>query len=186
LEVSSIARRYRGNYQSNKTPETRVNSRIRVPQVRLIDIDGAQLGIVSTHDALEKAKEIGVDLVEVASSANPPVCRLMDYGKYKYELKKNQISKKQKSQTTKEIKMRPNIGIGDLKVKLNRIREFLNNGHKTRIRIFFRGREIIHTDIGRRLADRVYEELREISTVELATKLEGKNLIMVLSPMKKN
>ncbi len=141
---------------------------------------------MNTQDALGRAKEQGVDLVEVASSASPPVCRLMDYGKYKYEQKKNQALKKQKSQTTKEIKMRPNIGVGDLNVKLNRIREFLNNGHKTKIRIFFRGREIIHTDIGRRLAERVYEELKEISTIELETKLEGKNLIMVLSPMRKN
>ncbi len=141
---------------------------------------------MNTQDALGRAKDQGVDLVEVASSASPPVCRLMDYGKYKYEQKKSQALKKQKSQTTKEIKMRPNIGVGDLNVKLNRIREFLNNGHKTKIRIFFRGREIIHTDIGRRLAERVYEELKEISTVELETKLEGKNLIMVLSPMRKN
>ena len=140
---------------------------------------------MNTREALNKARESGVDLVEVAPDANPPVCRLMDYGKYKYELKKSQSSKKQKVQTVKEIKLRPNIGIGDLNVKLNRIKEFLKNGHKTRVRIFFRGREILHTDIGRRLAKKVHEELKEFSTMDFEPKLEGKNLIMILSPAKK-
>ena len=135
---------------------------------------------------MDKAQESGVDLVEVAPNANPPVCRLMDYGKYKYELKKNQASKKQKTQTVKEIKLRPNIGIHDLNVKLNHIKEFLSNGHKTRIRIFFRGREIVHPELGKQLAERIFEELKEISTIDLEPKLEGKSLIMVLSPAKKS
>lgn len=167
-------------------PESRINSRIRVPEIRLIDIDGSQLGVVRTQEALEKARENGVDLVEVAPEANPPVCRLMDYGKYKYELKKNQSSKKQKAQTIKEIKLRPNIGIGDLNIKLNHIKEFLQNGHKTRIRIFFRGREILHPDIGKQLAERVCGSLKEFGSIEFEPKLEGKNLIMVLSPARKN
>ncbi len=157
-----------------------------MPEVRLIDVDGSQLGIINTHDALEKARESGVDLVEVAAGANPPVCRLMDYGKYKYELKKNQSSKKQKTQTIKEIKMRPNIGIGDLNVKLKRMKEFLNSGHKTRIRVFFKAREIFHAEIGWQLVEKIHEELKEISTIELEPKLEGRNLIMVLSPARKN
>ena len=138
----------------------------------------------------------------------------MDYGKYKYELKKNQASKKQKTQTVKEIKLRPNIGIHDLNVKLNHIKEFLSHGHKiklrpnigihdlnvklnhimeflehghkTRVRIFFRGREIVHPELGKQLAEKIYEELKDISTVDLEPKLEGKNLIMVLSPLKKS
>ncbi|MGI9554222.1 MAG: translation initiation factor IF-3 [Thermodesulfobacteriota bacterium] len=163
-----------------------MNSRVRAPEVRLIDVDGSQLGVVNTKEALNKAQENGVDLVEVAPGANPPVCRLMDYGKYKYELKKNQASKKPKAQTVKEIKLRPNIGIHDLNVKINHIKEFLLNGHKTRVRIFFRGREIVHPELGRKLAERIHEELKEISTVDLEPKLEGKNLIMVLSPVKKS
>jgi len=109
----------------------------------------------------------------------------MDYGKYKYDLKKQSGAKKQKTQTLKEIKFRPNIGIHDLNVKVNRIREFLTEGHKTKIRIFFRGREIIHPDRGRELADGILVSLGELATVESDPKLEGKNLIMVLSPAKK-
>lgn len=135
---------------------------------------------------MKKAQDNGVDLVEVAPNAKPPVCRLMDYGKYKYELKKNQASKKQKTQSIKEIKLRPNIGIHDLNVKMNHIKEFLENGHKTRVRIFFRGREIVHPELGKQLAEKIHEELKDISTVDLEPKLEGKNLIMVLSPAKKS
>ena len=132
------------------------------------------------------AEEKGVDLVEVASNATPPVCRIMDYGKYKYELKKQQAAKKQKVQSVKEIKLRPNIGQHDLDVKVNRIKEFLTNGHKTRVRIFFRGREIVHPELGKNLAEKITEEVSEFGTVDLAPKLEGKNLIMVLSPNKKS
>ena len=132
------------------------------------------------------AEEKGVDLVEVASNATPPVCRIMDYGKYKYELKKQQAAKKQKVQSVKEIKLRPNIGQHDLDVKVNRIKEFLTNGHKTRVRIFFRGREIVHPELGKNLAEKITEEVSEFGSVDLAPKLEGKNLIMVLSPNKKS
>ena len=135
---------------------------------------------------MKKAQDNGVDLVEVAPNAKPPVCRLMDYGKYKYEQKKNQASKKQKTQSIKEIKLRPNIGIHDLNVKMNHIKEFLENGHKTRVRIFFRGREIVHPELGKQLAEKIHEELKDISNVDLEPKLEGKNLIMVLSPIKKS
>ena len=99
--------------------------------------------------------------MEVAPNATPPVCKLMDYGKYKYELKKTQAAKKQKVQSLKEIKLRPNIGIHDLNVKMNHIRDFLENGHKTRVRIFFRGREIVHPELGRNLANKIYEELKD-------------------------
>lgn len=138
-----------------------------------------------TSEALKKAEEFGVDLVEVASNANPPVCRLMDYGKYKYELKKQQSAKKQKVHPMKEIKFRPNIGDHDLNVKINHIKEFLSSGHKTRVRIFFRGREIVHPDIGHKLANKIVEEVKEVGAVDTPPKLEGKNLLMVLSPKKK-
>jgi len=115
--------------------------------------------------------------VEVAPTASPPVCKLMDYGKYKYELKKTQAAKKQKVHSLKEIKLRPNIGIHDLNVKMNHIREFLENGHKTR--------EIVHPELGRKLANNIYEELKEICSIDMEPKMEGKNLLMVLSPAKK-
>lgn len=162
-----------------------MNNRIRAKEVRLIDPDGKQLGVVPTSEALKKAEEFGVDLVEVASNANPPVCRLMDYGKYKYELKKQQSAKKQKVHPMKEIKFRPNIGDHDLNVKINHIKDFLSSGHKTRVRIFFRGREIVHPDIGHKLANKIVEEVKEVGAVDTPPKLEGKNLLMVLSPKKK-
>jgi len=131
------------------------------------------------------AEEQGLDLVEVAPSASPPVCRLMDFGKYKYDLKKQSSAKKQKVQTLKEIKFRPNIGIHDLNVKINRIKEFLTDGHKTKIRIFFRGREITLPEKGKKLADEILQNVSELGSVDSAPKLEGKNLIMVLSPARK-
>ncbi len=153
--------------------------------MRLVDAEGEQIGILSLDEALSRAEESGLDLVEVAPNANPPVCRVMDYGKYKYDLKKQSGAKKQKVQTIKEIKFRPNIGVHDLNVKVNRIKEFLEEGHKTKIRIFFRGREITHPDRGKELAEDILEQVGELGTVDAEPKLEGKNLVMVLSPAKK-
>lgn len=124
-------------------------------------------------------------MVEVASNAAPPVCRLMDYGKFKYELKKQRSAKRQKDQTVKEIKFRPNIGEHDLQVKINRMRSFLEAGHKTKMRIFFRGREIVHPELGRELAEEVRGKLSEVASVDMEPKIEGKNLIMILAPAKK-
>jgi translation initiation factor IF-3 len=137
------------------------------------------------HEALLKAQEEGVDLVEVAATANPPVCRLMDYGKYKYELKKQASAKKQKVYALKEVKFRPNIGKHDLDVKINRICDFLEEGNKTKIRIFFRGREIVHPEIGKELADRILERVSSMGVIDYPPRLEGKSLIMVLAPKKK-
>lgn len=109
----------------------------------------------------------------------------MDFGKYKYELKKQQAAKKQKVQSLKEIKFRPNIGDHDLDFKINHIRDFLVDGHKTRVRIFFRGREIVHPELGRELAEKVYEEVKDVGSIDMNPKMEGKNLIMILSPKKK-
>ncbi len=136
-------------------------------------------------EALRISESKEVDLVEVASNAKPPVCRLMDYGKFKYELKKQKSAKRQKDQTIKEIKFRPNIGDHDLEVKINRMRSFLEAGHKTKMRIFFRGREIIHPELGRTLAKDVCEQLSDVASVDMEPKIEGKNLIMVLAPVKK-
>lgn len=179
---TAIAKRARG-YRSRE-PEVRVNQRIRAREVRLVDEDGQQIGVVPTKEALKMSEERGVDLVEVAPNAKPPVCRLMDYGKYKYELKKQANAKKQKTQTLKEVKFRPNIGDHDLEVKINRIREFLEDDNKAKIRIFFRGREIVHPEIGRMLANKIVERVSDVGGVDMAPRLEGKNLIMVLSPKK--
>lgn len=181
---TAIAKRARG-YRSRE-PEVRVNQRIRAREVRLVDEDGQQIGVVPTKEALQMSEERGVDLVEVAPNAKPPVCRLMDYGKYKYELKKQANAKKQKTQTLKEVKFRPNIGDHDLDVKINRIREFLEDDNKAKIRIFFRGREIVHPEIGRMLANKIVERVSDVGGVDMAPRLEGKNLIMVLSPKKKS
>ena len=143
------------------------------------------MGVVSIEDALRISEEKEVDLVEVASNATPPVCRLMDYGKFKYELRKQRSAKKQKDQTVKEIKFRPNIGEHDLEVKVNRMRSFLEAGHKTRMRIFFRGREIVHPELGRELAEDVRKKLSDVASVDMQPKIEGKNLIMILVPTKK-
>ena len=140
--------------------------------------------MVPIREALQMSEERGVDLVEIAPNANPPVCRLMDYGKYKYELKKQANAKKQKVQMLKELKFRPNIGDHDLDVKINHIREFLEDDNKTKIRIFFRGREIVHPELGRVLANRIIERVADIGSVDMPPRLEGKNLIMVLSPKK--
>ena len=174
----------RGSRGSSREPEVRINQRIRAREVRLIGEDGQQLGVVPTREALAMSEERGVDLVEVAANANPPVCRMMDFGKYKYELKKQANAKKQKTHTLKEIKFRPNIGGHDLDVKVSRIREFLEDENKAKIRIFFRGREIVHPEIGRALANKILERVADIGGIDMPPKLEGKNLIMVISPKK--
>jgi translation initiation factor IF-3 len=169
-----------------KEPEVRVNQRIRAREVRVIGEDGKQLGIFPIHEALRMAEEQGVDLVEVAPNANPPVCRMMDYGKYKYELKKQAAAKKQKLQAVKEIKLRPNIGEHDLDIKINHMREFLEEGNKSKVRIFFKGREITHPELGKELAGKIIERLSDVGIVDSPPKFEGKNLVMVISPKKKS
>lgn len=179
-----IARVKGRGYSRNRETEVRINQRIRAREVRLVDVGGEQLGVLPIREALMISEERGVDIVEVAPSANPPVCRLMDYGKYKYELKKQAAAKKQKSQVVKEIKFRPNIGDHDLDVKINRIREFLEEDNKTKIRIFFRGREIVHPELGRALATKILERVADLGGVDIPPKMEGKNLTMVILPKK--
>ena len=179
-----IARVKGRGYSRNREPEVRINQRIRAREVRLVDVGGEQLGVLPIREALMISEERGVDIVEVAPSANPPVCRLMDYGKYKYELKKQAAAKKQKSQVVKEIKFRPNIGDHDLDVKISRIREFLEEYNKTKIRIFFRGREIVHPELGRALATKILERVADLGGVDIPPKMEGKNLTMVILPKK--
>ena len=162
----------------------RINDEIRVRDIRVVDIDGNQLGIMPTREALKLAEEKQMDLVEIAPQAKPPVCRIMDFGKYKYEQSKREkeARKKQKIVEVKEVKMRPNIEDHDFNVKAKNAARFLNDGDKVKATMIFRGREIVHTQLGRLLLVRLAEDLKDICNVERQPKLEGKNMIMILTP----
>ena len=161
-----------------------MNQRIRAREVRVIDDQNAQLGIMPPQQALRIAEERGLDLVEVAPTANPPVCRIMDYGKYLYQLNKklHEAKKHQKNIVVKEVKFRPNTDEHDYEFKKNHIIRFLKQGDKVKATVFFRGREIVHQSIGRALLDRLVEELAEIGAVEARPKMEGPNLIAIFAP----
>lgn len=162
----------------------RVNHRIRAKEIRVIDDQNEQLGILTPQAALKIAEERGLDLVEVAPTAQPPVCRIMDYGKYLYQMNKKQheAKKHQKNITVKEVKFRPNTDEHDYDFKKNHIIRFLKQGDKVKAAVFFRGREIVHQAIGRALLDRLVEELAEIGAIEARPKMEGPNLIAIFSP----
>ena len=162
----------------------RINEQIKVPEVRLIDADGQQVGVMPTREALAQAAEASLDLVEVAPLASPPVCRVMDYGKFKYQQSKKhqEARRRQTIIQVKEIKMRPKIEEHDMGFKLRNSRRFLEEGDKVKIAVIFRGREIAHTDRGFRLLAQVTEALADIATVEQDPRLEGRNLSMILTP----
>ena len=164
-----------------------MNERIRSPQVRLVGVDGEQIGVVSTQEALQRAREADLDLVEVAPQANPPVCRIMDYGKFKYErdIRQKEARKKQSRTELKEIKFRPKIDAHDYGTKKGHVERFLRGGHKVKVTIMFRGREMTHTDLGRKILDRLVADVGEMVTVESMPKQEGRNMIMVISPNKR-
>ena len=162
----------------------RVNGAIRALQVRCIDPDGEQLGVLDTRDAISKAEDFGLDLVEVQPNVDPPVCKILDYGKYKYEAQKraNEARKKQKIIEVKEIKLRPNIDEHDYQVKMRNVVKFLNGGDKVKVTLRFRGREMAHQEIGANVLTRVREETEEIAKIEAMPKMEGRQMIMVLAP----
>lgn len=163
-----------------------MNDRIRVPKVRLVDENGEQVGIVDTEKALAQAQEADLDLVEVAAQADPPVARIMDFGKYKYEQDQRQkeARRKQSMVVVKEMKMRPKIDTHDYETKKGHVERFLRQGAKVKITIMFRGREVAHQQLGRRLLDRLSDELEEISKIDAPPKLDGRNMTMVLTPLK--
>ncbi len=165
---------------------TRINDAIRVPRVRLIDDDGAQLGIKTTDEAREYAYAKNLDLVEVAAVADPPVAKVMDYGKYKYEQeqKAKQARKHQSQIHVKEIKLRPKIGIHDYNTKKGHVERFLNQRAKVKVTIMFRGRETTHPERGRDLLLRLAEDVKEIGTIESQPLLDGRNMVMLLGPTK--
>ncbi|MFQ5881609.1 MAG: translation initiation factor IF-3 [Candidatus Methylomirabilales bacterium] len=162
----------------------RVNERIRVREIRVISPDGAQLGIMSPEEALERARSLGLDLVEVAPQAKPPVCRIMDYGKYRYEQSKKarEAKKRQTVIQIKEIKLRPKTDEHDFQFKARHVERFLRSGHKAKVTMMFRGREMVHTELGKRLLDRLADVLKEVGQMEQSPRLEGRNMTMILTP----
>jgi len=165
----------------------RINEQITAPQVRLIGADGEQAGVVAIAEAQRMAEEAGLDLVEIAPLAEPPVCRVMDFGKFKYaESKKQHEAKlKQKQVQIKEIKFRPGTDEGDYNIKLRNLIKFLGEGDKTKITLRFRGREMAHQEFGMRLIERIKGDLEEYSVVEQFPKMEGRQMVMVLAPKAK-
>ena len=164
----------------------RRNEMIRAREVRVIGPDGEQLGILNRNEAIERAKEAGMDLVEVAATSDPPVCRIMDFGKFRYEQqkKKQEAKKRQAVVQIKEIKVRPKTDDHDYETKLRHIRRFLEDGDRCKITVFFRGREIVHKDRGQDILSRVVQDLADIAKVEQEAKAEGRTLQMLLVPKK--
>ena len=170
------------NFRKNTRVENRINTQITARELRVVGPEGEQLGILSRSGALDKADELGLDLVEVASNADPPVCKIMDYGKFRYQQQKraHDAKKKQTVIQVKEVKIRPKIDEHDYQFKLNHVKRFLEHGDKAKVSVVFRGREIVHRDLGRKLLDRFIEDTKEIGEVEMMPKMEGRNMNMVL------
>lgn len=161
-----------------------MNESIHAARVRLIGKDGEMIGVVSRQEGLAQAFAAGLDLVEISPNADPPVCKILDYGKYKYELqkKRNEAKKKQKVIEVKEIQMRPVIDDNDFVIKCKAIKRFLEEGNKVKVTMRFRGREVSHYEIGAKILDRVKEDFDEVAKVEQLSKLEGRQMVMVLAP----
>ena len=162
----------------------RINQQIRVPEVRVIGPEGEQIGVLKTSEAIRQAMELGYDVVEVAPNAEPPVCRIMDYGKFKYEQskKEHRMRQHQKSTHVKEIKFRPGTDKHDIETKIRQIKGFLEEGNKTKVTVMFRGREMANQEKGWTAIQKVVEELKGHGTVETAPRMEGRNLTMVVAP----
>ncbi|MBO6854394.1 MAG: translation initiation factor IF-3 [Marivivens sp.] len=164
----------------------RVNDRIRGTEIRLIGAEGENVGVVSPERALALAEEAGLDLVEISPNATPPVCKIMDYGKYKYETQKKEAEarKKQKIIEVKEVKFRPTTDTHDYDVKMRNVFKFLEHGDKVKVTLRFRGREMAHQDLGRQLLERVAEDIKELGKVDNMPKMEGRQMVMMISPLK--
>ncbi|SCA63433.1 Translation initiation factor IF-3 [Chlamydiales bacterium SCGC AG-110-M15] len=165
----------------------RTNEKIRAPNLRVIDAEGNQVGVITRQEALDMARASGLDLVEVVSTSNPPVCKIIDYGKFRYDqTKREKENKKAQHQIkVKEVKLKPNISQNDFDVKLRRARDFLEKGNKVKITCMFRGREMAHTDVGRKVVRNFVESLEDIGTLETNMKLLGRNLIVIMAPGKR-
>ncbi len=169
---------------SNSDKDTRINSQIRAPKIRVVDVDGEMVGVITVPEGLDIARSRGLDLVEVSPNASPPVCKILDYGKFKYTQQKraNEARKKQKTIQVKEVKVRPNIDSHDLDVKMKHVHKFLEAGDKVKVTLRFRGREMAHQELGMKLLNEIKEILGDTVKVEHQPKLEGRQMIMIVSP----
>ncbi|MCL6285572.1 translation initiation factor IF-3 [Ruegeria sp. 2012CJ41-6] len=182
--IEPIARRPH-NAPPQRDTGPRVNEKIRSNEIRLIGADGDNVGVVTPTRAMEMAVDAGLDLVEISPNANPPVCKIMDFGKFKYEQQKreSEARKKQKIIEIKEVKFRPNTDTHDYEVKMRNVFKFLENGDKVKVTLRFRGREMAHQNLGRELLERVAEDTKEIGKVENFPKMEGRQMIMLIGPL---
>ena len=178
---------FKQNYFQRRTRDRgpKSNNRITSPEVQVISSDGGNLGTLNTNEAIRKAKDLGLDLIEISPNANPPVCKIMDMGKYKYDAQKkaNKAKKKQKKIELKEIKLRPVTEVHDYKFKLKNAQKFLSKGDKVKFTIKFKGRELQHSHLGNELMDKIKQDMQEIGKVELQPKFDGKQMIMVIQPL---
>ncbi|MBT4235946.1 MAG: translation initiation factor IF-3 [Marinovum sp.] len=181
-----IARRPHNAPPSRETGP-RINERINNPEIRLIGAEGENVGLVSPNRGIEMAEAVGLDLVEISPNANPPVCKIMDFGKFKYEQQKreSEARKKQKIIEVKEVKFRPGTDTNDYDVKMRNVYKFLANGDKVKITLRFRGREMAHLNLGRELLERVAEDVKDSGKVENMPKMEGRQMIMMIGPLPK-
>ncbi len=177
--------RYR-QFDRQRSVGPRINKQIRISYVRLINKNGEKLGVVSTIDAQKKAQMQGLDLVEISPKAHPPVCKIMDYGKFKYQQKRKAalVKKRQVQVGMKEVKFRPKTDIHDFNVKVSRLKKFLSKGNKGKVTMMFRGREIVHTNIGKESLFKIVEKLKGTAFVESPAKMEGRQMVMILAPEK--
>nr|WP_316014007.1 translation initiation factor IF-3 [Roseobacter sp. HKCCA0434] len=184
-DAKTIARRPH-NAPPTRDTGPRVNDRIRAPEIRLIGADGEQVGVVSPRRGIEMAEEAGLDLVEISPNASPPVCKIMDFGKFKYEQQKreSEARKKQKTIEVKEVKFRPNTDTHDYDVKMRNVVKFLEGGDKVKVTLRFRGREMAHQDLGRNLLERVAADIEGLGKVDNMPKVEGRQMVMMVSPVK--
>ncbi len=178
---------FKKNYfqRRSKPKGPRTNNRINSPEVQVISSEGENLGILKTNDAISRAREEGLDLIEIAPNANPPVCKIMDMGKFKYDQQKkaSKAKKNQKKVELKEIKLRPVTGVHDYTFKIKNAQKFLSKGDKVKFTVKFRGRELQHTHLGNKLMDKIIQDMENIGKVELQPKFDGKQMIMVIQPI---
>jgi len=178
---------FKKNYFQRRTKPKgpRTNHRINSPEVQVISSEGENLGILKTNDAISRAKDEGLDLIEIAPNANPPVCKIMDMGKFKYDQQKkaSKAKKNQKKVELKEIKLRPVTGVHDYTFKIKNAQKFLSKGDKVKFTVKFKGRELQHTHLGNRLMDKIIQDMQNIGKVELHPKFDGKQMIMVIQPI---
>ena len=178
---------FKQNYFQRRTKDRgpRSNNRISSPEVQVITSDGENLGVLNTNEAISMAKNQGLDLIEISPNANPPVCKIMDMGKYKYDLQKkaNQAKKKQKTVSLKEIKLRPGTETHDYNFKIKNAKKFISKGDKVKFTVKFKGREMQHTELGKELMNKIIDETKDIAKVESQPKFEGKQMVMIIQPI---